>query len=127
VVPDPAITDGGDQLMTSPQARKGSQFERDVVHYLRDHGHPYAERAYGAGRQDDTGDIDGLPGWVLELKCCKSLALAGWCDEAEAERVNARRPMAAVVAKRRGKSVGDSYVVMPLRQFAALLADEGHE
>src|ERR1039458_8619926 len=27
---------------------RGSQFERDVARYLAAHGHPYAERAYGA-------------------------------------------------------------------------------
>ena len=43
---------------------KGSAFERDVVAFLRDHGHPFAERHYGAGRPEDVGDIDGIPGWT---------------------------------------------------------------
>jgi|SRR5665213_2996628 len=110
--------------MTSPQARKGSNYERAVVEYLRANGHQHVERSYGAGRPLDVGDLDGLPGWVLELKCHARLDLAGWLDEAEVERVNARQPFAAVIAKRRGKPTKDSYVVMPLEQFARLTAED---
>ena len=110
--------------MTSPQARKGATFERDVVEFFRANGHPYVERAYGAGRPDDVGDLDGIVGWALELKNHKTLALSGWLDEAEVERVNARARFAAVIAKRRGKSVGQSYVVMTLETFCAFLDEE---
>lgn len=102
---------------------KGSRFEREVVDYFRGHGHPHVERAYGAGRPGDVGDLDGLVGWVLEVKCHRSLDLAGWVDEAEAERANARQPFGAVVAKRRGKPVHDAYVVLTLDQFARLLTE----
>ena len=103
---------------------KGSAFEREVVAYLRDHGHPYAERHYGAGRPEDVGDIDGIVGFTLECKAHKALALADWTDEAERERVNGRQPYAAVIAKRRCKPVAQSYVVMNLAAFARLLADD---
>ena len=109
--------------MTSPQARKGATFERAVVEYLRGAGLPYVERAYGAGRPDDVGDIDGLPGWTIEVKNHQRLDLAGWVDEAEVERANGRQRFAAVVAKRRGKSTGSAYVVMTLATFAELLAE----
>jgi Holliday junction resolvase len=102
---------------------KGSAFEREVVAFLRDHGHPYAERAYGAGRPGDVGDIDGVVGWTIEAKNHQKLNLAGWVDEAECERVSGRQPFAAVVAKRGGKPVGAAYVVMTLEQFAGMLAD----
>ena len=110
--------------MTNPQRRTGSSFENEIVKFLRDHGHPFAERAYGAGRPDDRGDIDGLPGWVLEAKCHKSMDLAGWANEAEAEAANARASWWAVIAKRRNRPVSDAYVVMPLAQFARLLAED---
>jgi hypothetical protein len=103
---------------------KGSAFERDVVAYLKANGHPYAERHYGAGRPEDVGDIDGIPGWTVECKAHKALALAGWTDEAERERVNGRQPFAAVIAKRRNKPTADAYVIVSLEQFARLLADE---
>lgn len=47
---------------------KGSAFEREIVAFLRTHGHPYAERAYGAGRPGDVGDIDGIPGFVILVR-----------------------------------------------------------
>ena len=110
--------------MTSPQARKGSEFERQVVAFLKANGHPFAERAYGAGRPEDAGDIDGLVGWCLELKNHVKLDLSGWIDEAEVECENGRRRFAAVIAKRRQKRTAESYVVMTLDTFARFLAEE---
>ncbi len=52
----------------SAPKRKGSAFERDVVAYLREHGFPDAERAYGAGRPEDIGDVVGIPGVTVEVK-----------------------------------------------------------
>jgi hypothetical protein len=110
--------------VVSPERRKGSTFELAIVAYLRDHGHPHAERAYGAGRPDDRGDIDGLAGWTLEAKNHKTMDLAGWCDEARAEASNGPGShWWAVIAKRRNRPVSDAYVVMPLSQFAELMAD----
>lgn len=82
------------------------------------------ERAYGAGRHDDVGDIDGIVGWTLEVKNHRSLDLAGWCGEAKAEAANARRPRWAVVAKRRNRATRDAYVLLDLATFAALLAED---
>jgi hypothetical protein len=104
---------------------KGSAFELDVVGFLRDHGHPYCERHYGAGRPEDVGDVDGIPGWTLEVKNHRAIDLAGWSDEAESERQHGRQRFAAVVAKRRNRSTGDAYVIVSLSTFADLLADEG--
>jgi Holliday junction resolvase len=102
---------------------KGSAFERDVVGYLRDHGHPYVERCYGAGRPEDVGDIDGIPGFVIEAKAHKALNLAGWSDEAECERMAGRQLFAAVIAKRRGKPTSAAYVVLTLDSFARLVVE----
>lgn len=111
--------------MTSPERRTGDGWERAIVAYLREHGFPFAERAYGAGRPDDVGDIAGLPGWCLEAKAHKTMDLAGWADEAAKEAENARCPWWAVIAKRRNRPAGDAYVVMSLAQFAELLAEDG--
>jgi hypothetical protein len=105
--------------------RKGSAFERDVVRYLQDHGFPDAERAYGAGRPEDIGDVVGVPGITVEVKNHARLELASWVDEADRERVNARQPFAVVVAKRRGKSAERSYVVTSLESFARLVSSCG--
>jgi Holliday junction resolvase len=70
----------------SAPKRRGSQFERDVVRYLREHGFADAERAFGAGRPCDIGDIVGVPGITIECKAARSIDLAGFVDEAECER-----------------------------------------
>jgi Holliday junction resolvase len=104
---------------------KGSVFEREVVRVLRAAGHAFAERAYGAGRPGDVGDIDGLPGFCIEAKCHRALDLAGWVDEAVTEAANAGAGVVpVVVAKRRGKPAEDAYAVMRLTDFARLIGDE---
>jgi hypothetical protein len=113
--------------VTNAQRRKGSDFELEVVNFLKTHGHPSAERAPRSGpaaRGEDIGDVTGVAGWCLEAKCHKDLDLAGWCSEAAAESANARTSWWAVIAKRRNRPVSDAYVVMPLEQFARLLAGE---
>lgn len=109
--------------MANPNGAKGSQFERDVVGYLREHGFPNADRAYGAGRADDRGDIDGFPGIVWELKNHARIDLAGWIDELRHEQLNANAEYGVVVAKRRKHPVRRSYVVMELEQFVRFLAE----
>ncbi len=110
--------------MTSPEKRKGDGFERAVVTVLRDAGHLYAERAYGAGRPADVGDIDGLPGFVIECKAHRALDLAGWVDEAIAEAGRVGDDVVpVVVAKRRGKPTERAYVVLELATFARLIAE----
>jgi len=110
--------------MTNPQARKGSQFERDVVSFLQANGHRYAERAYGAGRPQDVGDIDGLIGWTIECKNHRALELSAWLTEAEYERENGHRRFAAVIFKRRGRPTCDAYVLLDLATFARLTAED---
>ena len=102
---------------------KGSAFERDMVAVLREHGHPHAVRAYGAGRPRDVGDIAGLAGFVVEAKCHRSLDLAGWCDEAAREARHAGAgTVPVVVAKRRGHGAADAYAVLRLADLADLIA-----
>ena len=115
-----------EESVASPQKRKGSQWERDVATYLKDNGFPFAERAYGAGRPQDVGDIDGLPGIVLEAKNCAKIELAAWMDEAATERANAWARYGVVIAKRRRKPVSDAYAIMPLSQLAQLLVEAGY-
>ena len=110
--------------MTNSSKDKGSAYERLVVMYLKAHGFPKAQRRYGAGAVNDTGDVHGVPEWVLELKAEKKIDLAGYMDETMLEKSNAHETFGAAIIKRRNKSVGQSYVVMPLEQFCELLIKE---
>ena len=107
--------------MSSPSKIKGSTYERAVVAYLAANGFPATERMYGAGRPADIGDIRLDPRVVIEAKACKTMDLAGWCDEAGKERDNAGAVLGLVVAKRRMKPVEESYVITTLREASWLL------
>ena len=107
--------------MANSAKRKGDQFERDVVAYFHEQGFPYVERAYGAGRPDDVGDLDGIPGWCFELKNHQRLDLAGWMGELAVEQHHARAQHGAVIVKRRQHPVRHAYVVMTLEQLTQLL------
>src|SRR5437879_1715176 len=111
--------------MAHPSRAKGDEFERAVVAFLRANGHGYVERAYGAGRIDDHGDIDGIVGWTVQCRNRGRIDLAGALDDAERQRRTGitATPWVCAILKRRGRPVHDAYVVMTLAQFAALLAD----
>lgn len=110
----------------NPSKMKGTRFESEVVEFLRSHGFAYAERRALQG-VNDTGDIAGVVGWVLEAKAHREIDLAGWVTEAEREARNGKARWWAVIAKRRMRSTGDAYVVMSLAQFCALLTDGGEQ
>lgn len=103
----------------TPEHRKGSQWERDIVKYLRSIGYR-AERCYGAGRPEDVGDIRGMRDVVLQAKAHKRFTLATWVDQAKTQRLNAGAGIGAVVLKRKMRPVQDAYVILPLSEFADL-------
>lgn len=103
----------------SANTAKGTRKETAVVDYLRENGHPYAERRARRG-VNDAGDVAGLPGWALEIKNCNRIELGEWAKEAEREAKNAGAPWWAVVHHRRGRNIADTYVTMPLSVFAEI-------
>jgi hypothetical protein len=111
--------------VTNPSKAKGTAWESAVVGYLRDHGHPHAERRVLTGHAD-KGDVTGIPGVVIECKAERTITLAAYMDEVEAEMANANAPIGVAVVKRRNRPPADAYVVMTFAQFVALLA-EGDE
>jgi hypothetical protein len=59
-------------MRVNPQKDRGDRAEREVQTILQDLLGIPARRKLGAGRQDDTGDIDGLPSTVIQV--------ANWAD-----------------------------------------------
>lgn len=105
----------------NPNKDRGSEFERQVAKFLAENGFPYAERRYGAGNTQDKGDINGLPGLVIECKSVKTIDIPGFLREAEREKENAKADYGIVVIKRKGTTdAGRAYVVMELKDFARL-------
>lgn len=116
----------GDWIVTGHQKRKGDGAERAVASYLRTAGFLHAERALGAGRRADRGDIDGIPGVVIEVKNAKRIELAAWLAETEAEVANANAVTGLLVVKRRlHADPADWYAITRLGDWCALAKDAG--
>jgi predicted lipoprotein len=107
----------------SASRQKGTIWESQVVDYLKDHGFPYAERRALAG-VNDKGDLTGIPGLMIECKAEKAIDLAGYMVEVKLQTANAGAHLGFAVVKRRNRSVGDAYAVMPLSVLTELLANE---
>jgi Holliday junction resolvase len=106
--------------VTTKSKAKGSQFERDVVAYLKSKGWRVS-RAYGAGAQRDVGDVYGLWRTVVECKNEKRIDLGGYMKELQVEMANAEAELGAVIVKRRNKPTADAYVVMPMHLWVQAL------
>lgn len=106
--------------MTHPSRAKGSAFERRLVAWLRDHGFPEADRAYGEGRADDCGDVDGIDGVCVQARNTKRVELGAGLDAA---RRQARGRLPVLVLHRRGRAdPGEAFAVLALADLAELLA-----
>lgn len=105
---------------------KGRAVENQAVQWLRDHGWPAAERRRLAGVAD-KGDIAGVPGCCIEVKSAAQWAPVRWLRECEVERVNADAVVAWVMARPRGGTNVDDWVVMMTpTQLLELLSAAGH-
>lgn len=112
--------------MTSPQARKGRRAEIAVAEYLRTQGFDYAEPTRRSGFADDRGDIDGIPGVVIEVKDHKRHELAAWMTETEQEVVNAGAVTGLLVVKRRlHPNPGDWYAITRLGDWCHMAKEAG--
>lgn len=109
----------------SKQRAKGTAAETAVVRYLQAHGFPHAERRALHG-VNDMGDITGCGPLVLEVKNHKTMDLAGWIRELEAEMANADVDLGSVVIKKRGTTdPRDWYALLPFGIFVDLLREVG--
>lgn len=109
-------------MATAAQAR-AAQAERDTAALLRKIGFRGADRAHGAGKRYDVGDIRGVPHTVIEVKAEKAFNPSTWLSEAEVERQNANADWGIVVAKRPGKGIQDGYFIMRAEDGLRLLKE----
>lgn len=108
--------------MANPPKRKGDAAELDAARQLADLTGWPVRRKLGAGRADDTGDLDGIPDTVVQVKHYVDVARAireGLAD-LRAQQTNAATPFAALLVRRRG---GHWAAVMELDQLATLLRE----
>lgn len=113
--------------MPNANKQKGRRAELAVGRWLVEQGWQYAEPTRRSGWSDDRGDIDGIPGVLVEVKDAQQWRREEWIAELEAEMVNARCQVGTVVVKRRGQSdVGEWYALLPARVLFRLIRDAGY-
>ena len=107
--------------MTSPNARKGKDFERDVTRFLAEVFGRQVRRPHAEGFED-VGDIHLSP-FALQAKNYADVATAlnVGVKGAEEQAVRAEEPFGAAVIKKRGASIAEARVAMSLRTFRRLI------
>jgi hypothetical protein len=106
--------------MANPPKKKGDRGELEAAAILTDMLGVPVRRKLGAGRIDDTGDLDGVPGHVVQVANWADTAAAARVKpkEAEQQRINAQAAHAASLIRFRG---GTWRVVLTLEQWARYL------
>ena len=104
----------------NPQKNKGDKAEREVAALLSELTGKTVRRKLGAGRTDDTGDIEGIPNFAIQVADwkCKSSACLQKPIEAEDQRENLGVDHAATFVRFRG---GRYRVVLTPAQFIRLV------
>ncbi len=103
--------------MTTPSKRKGDKAELEVARLIAElTGFP-VRRKLGAGRSDDTGDLDGIPQTTGQVKNYTDLlrAVREGVAECQVQQANARSTFGVTFVRRRG---GGWLAVMTLDQWA---------
>ena len=113
--------------MANPSKRKGDRAELEAARWISDLLGVDCRRKLGAGRTDDTGDLDAPPGsvldnWCLEVKNYRDIAAAvrDGLEDAAREQAHSRRPFGAALIRRPG---GRWFVAMTPEQFAAIVRE----
>ena len=105
--------------MTNPQKAKGSKAELEAARWLAEQtGHP-VRRMLGAGRQDDRGDLEGLPGVMIECKNYRDFGagVRSAMSTINAKKANANADYAVALIRRPG---GGFWAVMPDEDWLAM-------
>jgi Holliday junction resolvase len=111
--------------MANKNGRKGSQFETDVMKWLRNAG-AMAERLTKAGAKDEGDMVVIISGetFILELKNRQTLSLPEFWREAQVEALNYAKarglgevPLSYVVVKRRNAPIEQAWVIQDLSQW----------
>jgi hypothetical protein len=104
--------------MTNPSKTKGDRAEIECATLISDLTGLPVRRKLGAGRLDDTGDLDGIPDHVVQVCNWARVAEAVSVKPvgAEAQRVNAGAGYAATFVRIRG---GTWRVVLTPEQWTA--------
>lgn len=103
--------------MTNSSKAKGDRAELEIARILHDLTGDPVRRKLGAGRTDDTGDLDGLTDTTAQVKSYAdpARAIREGLAVVEQQQANAGTTFGVVFVRRRG---GDWAAVMTIGQFA---------
>ena len=107
--------------MPNAAKRKGDAFERFCAAFLTENTRFTVRRRFGAGAQEDRGDLEGLPGMIVQCADWrdKTAALREKPPEADLQAARTHESMIGVTAiKLRG---GDIRFVFTKEAFVKLL------
>ncbi|KQX68824.1 hypothetical protein ASD06_17150 [Angustibacter sp. Root456] len=111
--------------MTSNKAAT-ARFRDDVIDYLRRHGHPEAARR-PEPKEPTPADRLALPAgsivldapWTILVRNERTMDLSGALTSAAKAAAHDGHQLYGCIQHRRGRSVEDAYVTMPLRVWSA--------
>ena len=105
--------------MTNPQKNRGDRAERELAGILTDLLGYTVRRKLGAGRADDTGDLDGLPETTVQIKDWRNIlaAINSAMNDLPTQQANAGTTHGVAFIRRPG---GRWIAVMSPEQFATL-------
>jgi hypothetical protein len=108
--------------MPHPAKSKGDRAELEAARLLADLTGWPVRRKLGAGRADDTGDLDGIPDTCVQVKSYVDprRAIAEILAELPQQQANAGTTFAAGLFRRRGGRWG---VVLTPEMFCTLLRE----
>ena len=108
--------------MPNPQKAKGDAAEREVAALLSDLLGFTVRRKLGAGRKDDTGDLDGIPDTVVQVVNRRDLwaAMRLKPPASEKQQANAGAPFGATAVRMVG---GRWLFVMTPGQYATYVRE----
>lgn len=108
--------------MTGRAKVKGDRAEREAASLLTRLLHRPVRRLLGAGRTDDTGDLDGIDGWAIQVADWTDLARAVRQKpiDAEIQAANAGQRHGAALIRLRG---GEFRIVMTPQTWATLVTE----
>ncbi len=90
---------------------KGRAVENQAVEWLRSKGWVNAERRRLNGTAD-MGDVTGIPGMCIEVKSAAQWTPVQWIRELVVEQANAQADVGFVLARPKGGTNVDDWVVM---------------
>ena len=103
----------------NPSSRKGARAELELAGHLTDHLGIRVRRKLGAGRQDDTGDLEGVDRVVMQAKNYRDVtrAISDGLRDLDGQKHNANADYGVLWVRRRG---GQWVAVMPLADWCAM-------